>query len=174
MISEGDCPPAISDPTAKPADRSAGCAACSSPWTAKDRQLPQFRLSSTTTQDCCGATYHAGGRSCATVPARPALVTRGAPGTLLRQSRLHQVFGSSTRTLPLSPQNAAQLVPDRAIQLLQRPHGLGQPEPWASGRRVWAPGLAASVRPPDLPVGGCTPRPVARPCWSASAARGAL
>lgn len=47
---------------------------------------------------------------------------------VFRQSGLHQVLGASIGAFPLSPQNAAQFVPDPAIQLFQRLPGFGQPK----------------------------------------------
>src|SRR5437588_5531753 len=64
----------------------------------------------------------------ARVPPGTALIACRAPCSLLRQPARHQVACARVETLPLPPQDAAQLVPHPSVALFQPTPGLSQLE----------------------------------------------
>src|SRR5271156_1236549 len=77
----------------------------------------------------------------ARIPPRAAPVGSRAPCPLRRQSALHQMACTRRRSFPLSPQDAAELMPYPSIPLLQRPLRLGQLEVRRPAAQEWVEGL---------------------------------
>src|SRR5271167_4330313 len=98
------------------------------------------------------------------VPPGAMSVHGGRPGASLVKTPLHQAQGTGTRPFPLPPQDAAQFAPQPAVEFLEYPFGLRQPEVLDPAAQQWGEGLDGAPDGPAAPLPKQVLQLVPQPC----------